>query len=124
MYSIAFPNMLSYTKTNLVEDYDATLQNLKLLLYGERNSLFGDPYYGSALKRILFSQNDSVLVDIIIDEIYTDILTFMPQIYVERKDITVKSNGTSVYTEIRCVNRLNYETNLYRINLTSTDDVD
>ena len=109
MYSIAFPNMLSYTKTNLVEDYDATLQNLKLLLYGERNSLFGDPYYGSALKRILFS---------------TDILTFMPQIYVERKDITVKSNGTSVYTEIRCVNRLNYETNLYRINLTSTDDVD
>lgn len=119
MYSIAFPDIFSNgIKTKLVKDEDATMSNLKLLLNSERYSLFGDPYYGVALKRILFEQNSILLKDIIIDEIYTAILTFMPQIYVQRKDITVTTDDYNVYANIKCVNLINYTVNLYVINLT------
>ena len=54
MYSFAFPNMLSSTQANLISDKEAVKSNLKLLLSSERLSLFGDPYFGSRLKRALF----------------------------------------------------------------------
>lgn len=119
MYSLAFPNMFSNAyKTNIISDYDATLNNLRLLLNSERRSLYGDPYFGTALKRMLFEQNGLLLKDLIVDEIYTTIITFMPQIYVDRKDIKVTSDGINVYTSLKCTNLLNYTTNLYSINLT------
>ena len=119
MYSLSFPNMFSNAcKTTMFVDYDATLSNLKLLLNSDRRSLYGDPYFGTALKRMLFEQNGLLLKDLIIDEIYTTILTFMPQIYVDRKDITVTSDGVNVFTSLRCTNLIDFTTNLYSINLT------
>lgn len=67
--SIAFPEMFNRTVTNLVDDYDATLQNLKMLLWSEKGELFGDPYYGTGLKKYLYEQNDLILRDILIDDI-------------------------------------------------------
>lgn len=123
MYSLAFPNMFSNAyKTRLVSDYNATMSNLRLLLNSERRSLYGDPYYGSALKRMLYEQNSILLKDLIVDELYTTIITFMPQIYVERGDIKVTSDGYSVYAQLKCTNLINYTTNLYVINL--TEDVE
>lgn len=119
MYSIAFPSIFKNgVKTELFKDSDATRSNLKLLLNSERYSLFGDPFYGTALKRILFEQNSVLLRDIIIDEIYTSILTFMPQIRVDRKDITITTDDYSVHARIKCVNLIDYTVNLYDINLT------
>ena len=43
--SIAFPDMLSSTRTNVVQDDDATVSNLRLLLLSSKNSLLGDPYF-------------------------------------------------------------------------------
>ena len=51
MQSIKFPKMLSSTTANLVSDHEATAQNLVLLLRSDRQSLLGDPYYGTVLKR-------------------------------------------------------------------------
>ena len=119
MYSIAFPNFLKSAKTDLVQDNQATLQNLRLLLASERKSLFGDPYYGTNLKRFLFEQNNQIIKDLIIDEIYTAILEFMPQLYVERKYITVESDGYNVYTTVKCINKVDQQINLYEINLTA-----
>ena len=76
MRSIAFPTIFNRTTVNLVEDYDATLQNLKMLLWSEKNELFGDPYYGTGFKRYLYDQNDVVLQDILIDDIYSTIKLF------------------------------------------------
>ena len=119
MYSLAFPNMFSNAyNTKLIKDYDATLNNLKLLLNSERKSLYGDPYYGTALKRMLYEQNSILLKDLIIDELYTTIITFMPQIFVNRNDITVSSDGYSVYATLKCTNLIDYTVNLYTINLT------
>ena len=123
MYSLDFPNIFSNTRTNLIEDHEATYSNLRLLLLSEKTSLFGDPYFGTLLKRVLYEQNSVILQDLIIDEIYTAITIFMPQIRLKRSDITVTSDGVDVYATIRCINLTDYVTDLYTINLTTVDEV-
>lgn len=122
MKSISYPKMfVTKTKTGVVKDYDATLQNLKMLLFSEKGELFGDPYFGTGLKRFLYDQNDVVLQDLLIDEIYTAIAVFMPQIRIARKDITIVADGTTVVCEIKAINRVDYQTNLYTIPLLEAD---
>lgn len=117
MTSFKFPNMLSNTASNIITDNDATYSNLKLLLLSPKGSLFGDPYYGTKLRNILFEQNSNLLVDIIKDEIFTDIFEFIPQLECTRNDITISSKGTAIYCTIKCKNKLNGEVNLYTIKL-------
>ena len=118
MYSINFPNMFSTYKTNLSENKEATLQNLVLLLKSDKSSLFGDPYYGSNIKKFLFNQNSQVLADLVIDDIYTCILDFMPQVYVQRKDIVLQVDGANLIVKVSCINRQDMTRNLYSIKLT------
>ena len=121
MYSIAFPNMFSNSKTNLVEGKKATASNLKLLILSRRGSLLGDPNYGTDLMMAFFNQNSPILADLIIDEIYTTIVTGMPQIMVDRKDITVVSDGVDVIANLKLTNKEDFTTDLYQINLTNTE---
>lgn len=118
MYSIQFPEMLSSAKTNLVEDHDATMSNLRLMLASWKTSLFGDPYFGTNIKRFIHEQNNIILRDIIIDDIFVAIQDFMPQIFVKRSDINITLDKTDVYCTINCINKLNNQPNLYNINLT------
>ena len=78
--SLAFPNMLKHNKTQTIEDYDATLQNIKLVLASEKGEFKFDPYFGVRLKRYMFEQNNFVLQDLLLDEIYEQLVTFVPQI--------------------------------------------
>lgn len=117
MYSFQFPEMVSSARSLLVSDYDATLTNLKLLLLSDKYSLFGDPYFGTNLKRLLYSPNDVILKDIVIDDIYTAILTFMPQIKILRKNISLNIEDSKISVNIVCSNLLDYTTNMYEINL-------
>lgn len=119
MYSIGFPNMLSGATTNLISGKEATMSNLKLLLGSIKTSLLGDPFFGTNLKRYIYGNNDVILRDLIIDEIYTSIIEFMPQVYLQRNNITVVQNGVDMYANIECINTVNNELNLYVINLTS-----
>lgn len=119
MNSIAFPNIFNSSSTNVVEGYEATKQNLMLLLSCEKGELFGDPYYGIRLKKYLYDQNDIVLRDILIDEIYTQISLFMPQLIITRDDIQVvedesQPKGTLVLN-VKAVNKLDYTTDMYNI---------
>lgn len=124
MQSIKFPKMLSSTTANLVSDHEATAQNLVLLLRSDRQSLLGDPYYGTVLKRLLFEQNNIILKDIIIDEIYSSIVTFMPQVSLTRNDIQLKIEKDVIYVTISCVNLIDKKPNLYTIKLTEITDED
>ena len=117
MHSISFPEMFSSAKTNLVEGREATMSNMRLLLASWKRSLFGDPYFGTNLKKFIHENNNIVLRDLIIDEIYVSLITFMPQVFVKRKDIVVDSDGTSVYATINCINKLDNEVNTYQIDL-------
>ena len=117
MYSIAFPDMVSNTNTKIISDHEATWSNLKLLLLSAKQTLFGDPYFGSNLKKLMFEQNNQVLRDIVIDDIYTTILSFMPQITLKRNDIEIISNRETVYIKIKCTNLLDYPVNTYTLNM-------
>lgn len=120
MYSLAFPKMFEGNSVKLYEDHEATASNLKLLILSTRTELFGDPYYGTSLKRALFEQSDHIIIDLLIDDIYTSILTFMPQLYLTRNDIQITSDDSDVFVNIKCVNRLDYQTDLFNINLTNS----
>lgn len=119
MNSIAFPIMLNTTSTKLVYDHEATLQNLKLVLLSERGELFGDPYFGCVLKKFIYQQSDAILANLIIDSIYTTIITFMPQLRLSRKDIRVTTDGYNVFSTISCINVLDYVTDMFTIQLTN-----
>lgn len=122
MYSINFPEMVSNTNAKLIEGYDATYNNLYLLLKSQKTSLFGDPYFGTNLKRLFFEQNNNILKDIVIDDIYTAILTFLPQLSLKRRDIEIVNNRETVYINIKATNLLDFQTNLYTINLTDFEE--
>lgn len=118
MYSIRFPDMLSSANTNLVEGHEATMSNLRLMLASWKTSLFGDPYFGTNIKRYIYEQNNVVLRDLIIDDINLAIHDFMPQVYTTRDDITVRQEDDHVYVDIKCINKLDNQPDMYTIELT------
>lgn len=117
MKSLAFPNMFGNTTTKVFTDHQATASNLKLTLMSEKTSLFGDPYFGTNIKKMLYEQNNYVLQDLVIDDIYTAILQFMPQLVVQRKDIQLVSQGEDIYITIKALNLIDYTVDTYNINL-------
>lgn len=119
MYSFGWPEMLRSNTSKLIKDKEAILSNLRLLLNSERLSLFGDPYFGIQLKQFKFEQNDSIIVDLVIDEIYTTIMQFLPQLFVRRSDIRVYAEGLNLFAEVRALYKLDNTSDLYVINLTS-----
>lgn len=115
MNSISFPKMFNSTSTNVVTDYDATLQDVKLLLCSEKGELFGDPFFGIRLKRYMFNQNNYVLRDILLDEIFTQLVTFAPQLSIERKNIDIIQRGKTIYAKIKAINKVDFTTNTYEL---------
>ena len=120
MKSIKFPKMFytSGTRTWSAKEYkEATLQNTKILLHCERGELIGDPYFGLLLKHFLFDQNSYILRDQIIDMIYTQLAKFIPQIRVERKNISVFQDRekAKLYCEFSGINQIDYTVNTYQL---------
>lgn len=118
MYSFNFPSMLSSVSSNLVEDKEAIKLNIRLVLSVVRRTLFGDPYFGNNLVKVLFEQQGATIVDLVIDEIYTTLVTFIPQVIVNRKDIVLTSNGTDLFVTLKLVYRLDNTPDMYTIRLT------
>lgn len=121
MNCIGFPKMFSGNSSVVIEDTmtssAATLQCLRLLLGSEEQTLFGDPGFGIKLRRYLYDQNNYILQDILIDEIYTKITDFFPHVYVDRRDIKIKSIKNKLYVTIPCKNKLTFENSVYNLKL-------
>ena len=128
MRSIKFPKMFNTNSTRVwrpSEYNEATVQNTKLLLRCERGELIGDPYFGLLIKHFMFDPNSYVLRDQIIDMIYTQLSKFIPQVKVERKNITVyqdKEKG-KLYCEFTGVNQIDYITNTYVLVLFDVSEI-
>lgn len=101
MYSLSWPNIFNAGNTLLAEDKEATINNLRLVLGSEKLGLFGDPKFGSNLKRYLFEQNNTWLHDMLRDEVYTIIRIYIPQLVVNRKDIRIITEKSSLYAQIK-----------------------
>lgn len=119
--SFGFPKMFNHTTSNIVTEKEAIRKNILSLLSCERGSLFGDPYYGCQLRRYIFEQPTSIVVDLLIDEIYTAITTFIPQVYISRNDITIFAVRNTVYVELSYYLRLDNTSDLFTIKLTETE---
>jgi hypothetical protein len=83
----------------------------------ERGELIGDPYFGLLLKHFIFDPNSYILRDQIIDMIYTQLAGFIPQVYVERKNISVFQDREKgkLYCEFSGVNQIDYTNNTYQL---------
>lgn len=121
MYSFDFPSMLTSSTAKLRSNKDAVRSNFLLLLETEKNSLFGDPYFGVELKRYLFEQSSNIVPDLLIDKIMSALVEFIPQVHVNREDISVSTNGTDVFVTIKYMYILDNTADIYTINLTEND---
>ena len=86
--------------------------------------MHGDPDFGVRLKRYAFEQNNYILRDILIDEIYTQITTFCPAVFLDRKNITIESDGYKLYARIVCKNQKTFETNTFDLTLFRSEEVE
>ena len=123
MNAVKFPNMLNSNKTALVYDKEATRQNLETLILSTILTLLGDPYFGTNLSRMFFEHNNVILQDIIIDDIFSAINTFMPQIRVLRDNINITSDGNKMIITIVAQNMLDYSFDEYTINLLNVEEL-
>ena len=123
MISISFPQMFNHASTKLVYDHDATWQNLKTSLLIDKGSMFGDPHWGSGIKRLIFDQNSSILRDIVIDDIYSNIATFMPQVRVHRKDIQINPDKNTLYVSIKARNLIDFQLETVNIALFNLEEL-
>lgn len=115
MKSIQFPRIFDHHTIQTISDRDATLQNIKLTLSSEKGEFKFDPFFGIRLKRYLFEQNNYILKDILIDEIYEQLVLFVPQIEVNRKDIKLEAERAKIYLTIKCRNVLDFTLNTYNL---------
>ena len=127
MRSIKFPHMFNTNSTRVwksSEHRNATKQNTKLVLYSERGELIGDPYFGLMLRHFMFDQNNYILRDQIIDMIYTQLAIFIPQVHVERKDITIFQDRekAKLYCEFSGINQIDYQLNTYQLVLFDSNE--
>jgi len=123
MKSLSFPIIFNNSKSLIKEDKAATMSNLSLLLKSSKGELFGDPYYGTKLMELFYAQNNAALNDIVIDEIYTSICQYMPQLKLTRNDIIVSRKGSKLFVSIIATNSLDLSTDMYSIELMTGDDV-
>lgn len=120
MKSIQFPKMFNSSSTNVTTtNLQATMQNLLALLGSEKREFLGDPDFGVAIKRYIFEQNNYVLRDIIIDELFTQISLFIPQVIINRKDISIIQNGKGKRARLEAIikvtNRLDFTTSMFSL---------
>ncbi len=123
MNAVQFPEMLSLNQTNVVIDKEATTQNLIALLHSYKGTMFGDPYFGVSLRRLIYESNNDILRDLVIDDIFTAIGKFMPQIRVLRDDIQVTADQNTIRVDIRAQNLLDFNFNTYSINLLNVEEL-
>lgn len=118
MYSLAYPNIFNGSKINLYSDYEAIKSNLVLLLGSNRGGLFGDPHYGTEIKKILFDQAyQPIVLQLIKDDIFESINSYMPQITVNRDDIEIQIVDNTVLATINVTSNSGETSNLLEIEL-------
>ncbi len=116
MNSITFPDMFNKTTTNVTSGYYATLQNIETLLLTNKGEFESDPYFGCDLRKFIYDQKDVILKDVIIDDIYSAIKLFIPQVIVKRSDITLDIDEKStVKVQIKALDRASFKTDMYNI---------
>ena len=116
VYSIGFPKIFNGSRVNLSKGRNAIKANLTALLASDKGALFGDPYYGTRLKSLLWEQAyDPIVRDLIKEDVFEAIYSYMPQITVKRDSIKIDIIDNVVMASIEVSDDLGIESNLYEI---------
>lgn len=124
-YAISFPNMFNGSAVNLKKDFEAIKQDLILLLGSNKGGLYGDPWFGTSIKPILWDQNHKDIVyDLVRDEIYESIYSYMSEnVGIERDDVTITIVDNYVNVEINLSAYSNEENDMLSISLLNEADI-
>lgn len=122
MKSLAFPKMFNSSSTLTKTDYEASKECIHLLLSSEKGTFKYDPLFGVKLKRYTFDQNNYILRDQLIDEIYTQLSVFTPQLQVNKSDIIIEQTGTKLTARFKAINKADYTTNMYSLALMGLEE--
>lgn len=122
MNSVAWPNMIIGNSTKVINNNEATQKSIHWLLSSESGDLFGDPDYGIKLQYHTFMSNNYILDDILKDEIYTKVKTFIPQAILDRNNIVITHENSKCFIKITYRNKIDYQINSYDIVLTREDE--
>ena len=125
-YSISFPNMFNKSHVNLEKDYDAIKQDLILLLGSNKGGLYGDPWFGTEIKSILWDQaHEDIAVRIIKEQIYESIYSYMPNnVTINSNDIVVNIIDNYVNVQINLSAYSNKENDMLDISLLNENSID
>jgi len=119
--TIGFPKIFNGNSTIIKSGQEATKQSIRLLVSCESGEFFGDPDFGVRLKRYFFEQNNNILKDILIDELYTKIVAYCPHIYLERKNIVVFASGSKLVANITYRDQETFITDMFSLVLFRTE---
>ncbi len=122
MYSLNFPDMFNTTTTKIVKDAEATKSNLALVLLSNKKSFIFDPDFGCNLGFLFFEQNADIIPELVIDQIYSAIQTFMPQLLVDRRDITITQENNSVLINVKALNYMTHEIDNYTLTILTSEE--
>lgn len=109
--SFEFPNMLYHNSAQLIEGKEATSQNLYLTIGSEKGQFKFDPFFGVRLKRYMFDQNSPILRDLLWNEIYEQIVYFLPQISIDKSDIHLESDKNTLYVTVKYRDKIDFTLN-------------
>lgn len=126
MRSFKFPKMFNTNSSRIWKEdkhKQATQQNLTILLHCERGELFGDPYFGLLFRHYLFDQNTVLIEDALIDMIYNQVVLFMPQLRINRNDVSLIRNKErgKIYCNFVAVDQIDFTTNMYQLLVFQSD---
>ena len=118
-YSISFPDIFRKSSVNLESDYDAVKQDLILLLGSNKGGLYGDPWFGTDIKQVLWDPNHrDILTYIVRDQIFEAIYSYMPNnIKINRNDIVVNIIDNYANVQINLSAYSNKENDMLSIDL-------
>ena len=122
MNTTSFPKIFRSNSTVINHNLEASKECLYLLLSSEKGELFGDPEFGIRIKKYTFEQNNYVLKDILIDEIFTQIGLFCPQLQVSRNDIEITQEKNRLKVNIKALNKLDFTTSVYNLVLLEDEE--
>lgn len=124
-YTLSFPDIFNKGTINLKSDYEAVRQNLVLLLASNKGGLYGDPWFGTDIKRILWEPNHrDILKNIIQDRIFEDIYSYMPNnIALKKEDIVVNIVDTYANVQINLSAYSDKDNDMLSIDLLNENDV-
>ncbi len=96
--SFTHPNMIS-NRTGMFKESthkELVMQNIKLLLNTSKGEFFGDPFFGTSIRKLLFNPNDFVIKDLVIDDIASAIAQYVKEVTVNRSDIRIEQDKRGV----------------------------